>query len=207
MLRYNRRLKPWVIKFILFILIAVALFLLIDAAVRPIIRSIALTQAQSLAQQMIGDSTPTDLLESGSFVTIEKDNSGNIVSVTTDAMRMNSVKSAVSSGITQRLNNLTGKDLAIPLGTLTRLSLLNGRGPKIRAVVGITGNSQTAFVSEFSAAGVNQTCHRVLMKTTVNLTIVFATYTLETSYTSTILVAETILVGSVPEVYAGITQK
>lgn len=193
------------------VLISLTLFLLIDARLRPMIRSTATVQAQSYAAVAAGTDIPTILTNTdtgyNSLVSIKRNADGNIVSIETDAMQINLLKSKINSAVAKNLSGLSAKELGIPIGSLTGLALLNGRGPKISTVISITGSAQTSFYDTFDDAGINQTRHQLFLKTTATMLIVFPGETVTAAYTYTTLVAETIIVGKVPEMYAGITQK
>jgi len=212
-LRYYRprRYRKYIFVIICFIMVAVTLFLLLDARLRPIVRNTAVVQAQNYAATVAGSAVPDVLRSSGadysSLVEIVRDANGNIVSVQTDAMRINQIKSGINTAVASHLSNLDGKQLGVPIGSLTGLALLNGRGPRLNVIISLTGSAQTHFVNEFSSAGVNQTRHQIFLKTTVTLLIVFPTTTVTTAYTMNMLAAETIIVGKVPLAYGEITQK
>ena len=192
-------------------MVAVTLFLLLDARLRPIVRNTAVVQAQNYAATVAGSAVPDILRSAGadysSLVEIVRDGGGNIVSVQTDAMRINRIKSGINTAVASSLSNLDEKKLGVPIGSLTGLALLNGRGPRLNVIISLTGSAQTHFVNEFSSAGVNQTRHQIFLKTTVTLLIVFPTATVTTAYTMNMLVAETIIVGKVPLAYGEMTQK
>ncbi|MBQ3498964.1 MAG: sporulation protein YunB [Clostridia bacterium] len=206
-----RRYRKYIFVIICFIMVAVTLFLLLDARLRPIVRNTAVVQAQNYAATVAGSAVPDVLRSSGadysSLVEIVRDKNGNIVSVQTDAMRINQIKSGINTAVASHLSNLDGKQLGVPIGSLTGLALLNGRGPRLNVIISLTGSAQTHFVNEFSSAGVNQTRHQIFLKTTVTLLIVFPTTTVTTAYTMNMLAAETIIVGKVPLAYGEITQK
>ncbi len=212
-LRYYRpkRFRKYAFAAVCFIMAGLTVFLLLDARLRPIVRNTAVVQAQNYAASVAGAAASKTLHSLGtdysSLVKIERDSFGNILSLQTDAMRINSIKSGINSAVAGALSGLDGKELGVPLGTLTGLALLNGRGPKLNVIISLTGSAQTHFVNEFSDAGINQTRHQIFLKTTVTLLIVFPTATVTTAYTSTMLVAETVIVGKVPLAYGGITQK
>ena len=212
-LRYYRRRVCGKIVFVLVCvsLLSVTVFLLVDARVRPFVRNTAVVQAQNYAATVAGSAVPQILRNEGadysSLIEITRDSSGNIISLQTDAMRINRIKSAVNSSVAASLSGLDGKKLGVPIGSLTGLALLNGRGPKLNAIISLTGSAQTHFVNEFSDAGINQTRHQIFLKTTVTLLIVFPRETVSTAYTMNMLVAETVIVGKVPLAFGGITQK
>lgn len=203
--------KKYVFIAVCLLLISLTLFLLIDARLRPMIRSTATVQAQSYAAVAAGTDIPSILTNTdtgyNSLVSIKRNADGNIVSIETDAMQINLLKSKINSAVAKNLSGLSAKELGIPIGSLTGLALLNGRGPKISTVISITGSAQTSFFDTFDDAGINQTRHQLFLKTTATMLIVFPGETVTAAYTYTTLVAETIIVGKVPEMYAGITQK
>lgn len=205
------RLKKYIFVAVCVLMLSLTVFLLLDARIRPMIRSTAAVQAQSYAALAAGKDIPSILEQTGSdygsLVDLQRDADGNIVSIQTNAMLMNLLKSKINSAVASSLAELSSKELGIPIGSLTGLALLNGRGPKINAIISITGSAQTSFENSFDDAGINQTRHQLFLKTTVTMLIVFPTETITTAYTYTMLAAETIIVGQTPEFYAGITQK
>ncbi len=205
------RFRKYVFTAVCVLMLLLILFLLLDARIRPMIRSTAAVQAQSYAALAAGKGIPSVLEQTNSnynsLVDIQRDADGNIVSIQTNAMQMNVLKSKINSAVASNLAGLSAKELGIPIGSLTGLALLNGRGPKLNAVISITGSAQTSFVNSFDDAGINQTRHQLFLKTTVTMLIVFPTETITTAYTYTFLAAETIIVGRTPEFFAGITQK
>lgn len=207
----HKKMKTVLFRAVCLSLVMLIAFLLLDARVRPMIRNTAIVQAQSYAALAAGQNIPDILRQTGisyeSMVDIQRDANGNIVSIQTNAMQLNALKSQINSSIAASLSGLSGKELGIPIGSLTGLALLNGRGPKISAIISITGSAQTNFINSFDEAGINQTRHQIFLKTTVNLLVVFPTKTLSTAYTYTTLAAETIIIGKVPAFFAGITQK
>ena len=206
-----RRYRKYIFIIISGFMAGVTVFLLLDARLRPFVRNTATVQAQNYAATVAGAAVPGVLQKTGadysSLVEIVRDASGNIVSIQTDAMRINQIKSGINTAVASALSNLDGKELGVPLGSLTGLALLNGRGPRLNVIISLTGSAQTQFINEFSSAGVNQTRHQIFLKTTVTLLIVFPTATVTTAYTMNMLVAETIIVGKVPLAYGEITQK
>lgn len=213
MRRYRKRsrLKSWIFRIACALMAALTIFLLLDARIRPMIKNMAVIQAQSYAAVSAGAAIPQILRQTGSdyasLVDIQRDADGNIVSIQTNAMQLNLIKSQINSAVASSLSGLSGKELGIPIGSLTGLALLNGRGPKLNVIVSITGSAQTSLISTFDSAGVNQTRHRIFLKTVVTMLIVFPNSTKTAAYTYEMLAAETVIVGTVPDFYAGITQK
>lgn len=92
-----------------------------------------------------------------SLVTIERDESGSVCSIESNAMNINRLKNNIAARLERELDRMSGIDIMIPVGTLTGLQLLHGRGFDVGMTVSPVGYAQTAIVSEFTEAGLNQT--------------------------------------------------
>jgi hypothetical protein len=62
-------------------------------------------------------------------------------------------------------------------------------------------NSDASFSSYFSEAGINQILHQLTMNVTVDVSILVLGNTRSLSVSSQVVVAETIIVGQVPDTY------
>jgi len=62
-------------------------------------------------------------------------------------------------------------------------------------------NSDAQFVSHFSEAGINQTLQQLTMEVSVDVTILVLSETTTFRVTSQVVVAETIIVGAVPDTF------
>jgi len=74
-------------------------------------------------------------------------------------------------------------------------------GPEIKLRVSPIGSVSSSFSSEFETAGINQTIHRIYLNINANVGVVLPLYTKKFNTTQHVLIAESIIVGSVPEVY------
>ena len=63
------------------------------------------------------------------------------------------------------------------------------------------GSAEANFRNEFTSAGINQTKHRILLDVDVYVSILLPGFYTSTKVSSEVAVAETVIVGSVPETY------
>ena len=110
--------------------------------------------------------------------------------------RLGTFASAVGIG-TNILLSLT----KVIIGTLTGSPLLAGRGPKLTVKMETMGTAAAAFRDKFTAAGINQTKHQILLDVDVYVTILLPGITTYTKVSNEVSVAETVIVGSVPQTY------
>ena len=113
----------------------------------------------------------------------------------------NRLQSAVLADVLQKLSEVSTRELSIPLGSLTGTPLLAGRGPLIRIKMQSVGSSSAHFENAFLSAGINQTRHEILLVVDVYASILLPGFSTVTKVTNRYAVAETVIVGSVPDTY------
>jgi len=191
----------------LFAVFAAVLTLALSAAahLRPILTSLATARAANTVTRIVhaavnetvyGDGVGYDRL-----ISLEKDNEGHIVAVKSDMAEFNRLQSAVVDSVLERLSEVSTRELSIPVGSLTGSPLLAGRGPAIRVRMQSVGTPSAYFENAFTAAGINQTKHQIMLAVDVSVSILLPGFSTGTRVSNRFSVAETVIVGSVPENY------
>lgn len=111
---------------------------------------------------------------------------------------VNRVQTELALLINERLGEMGRYTAKVPLGTVTGLYLLAGRGPSIRFRVCPVGEAEVHLRSEFVSAGVNQTCHRVCAEITADITSGSPLYSFDIEKKFDYVLSETIIKGEVP---------
>jgi sporulation protein YunB len=133
-----------------------------------------------------------------SFVAVEKDVNGNVTAITTDTARVNSLSSQLLTEVVGQLGQ--GKiDIKVPVGTLSGLRLFQGRGPDVPVKIHLLTASHANFRNELMSAGINQTRHQIILDVTININVLIPWKSLDEQVVSEVLVAETVIVGKVPD--------
>ncbi len=154
--------------------------------------------ARGYVLECISEAVDTEMEEDkGPFVNVEKGSEGQVSLVSADQERLNSLR----AGVLERLSHsLKGRaTVYVPVGSLTGVGLFNGRGFPVPVKLQLEGSAIVEFSTEFTGAGMNQTCHRLVM--TVRARAYSPSKRFETSVeteTATVL-AETMVVGEVPK--------
>ena len=91
--------------------------------------------------------------------------------------------------------------LGIPLGSLVLPEVFSGRGPGIPVEILSIRNSDASFSSRFTEAGINQTLQQLIMEVSVDVTVLVLGKTDSFTVTSQVVVAETVIVGQVPNTF------
>ena len=135
------------------------------------------------------------------LIHLEKDETGRVAALESNMAAFNRLRSQIADEILRRLSEVSTSELSIPVGTLTGSTLLAGRGPCIRVRMQAVGSTDASLRNAFSAAGINQTRHQILLSVDVYTSILLPGFTASTKVSNEIAVAETVIVGSVPETY------
>lgn len=191
------------------LLLAILLIRWSNAALRP--QLVALTEAQirdhliqaadrSLARAMENDLSYQDM------VTLQTGSDGSPTTLATDALRLNQLRAAVLEGIIKQVEDLDNDPLSVPLGTLTGIDLLSALGPRLPVKVVSVASVDGVFRNDFLSAGINQTLHRVMLDVTMAAKLLLPGGVVEVTVSVPICVAETIIVGQVPQTYVGLNK-
>jgi len=172
---------------------------------QPVITNMAVASAKNLVTSAVNEAI-AEKMEDGSLnystlVTLEKDSAGAITALTTDMAMVNSLQVAILQAVIDRVAELNAVGISIPVGNVIGGSLLSGRGPGIPLKLITLTTSKASFFNEFSSAGINQTKHQILLAITVDLTVEAPGGSTTTQVATEVLVAETVIVGDVPNSY------
>ena len=134
------------------------------------------------------------------FVSFEKDDRGVITAIVTDTTRVNILSSELLGAVISAAN-AGDLSLHVPLGDLLGFSLLLGKGPRIPMRITLLTSSRVEVENILTDAGINQTRHRILLRIDVFMSILLPGFTTSARVSNEISVAETVIVGGVPENY------
>lgn len=139
------------------------------------------------------------------FVTLQKDDSGNITAISANMARINTLSSEILQEVIAATNNGM-EDIEIPLGNLLGSNLLMGRGPDIPVKIIMLTSSYADFRNEIESAGINQVKHQIILEVRVQIDVMLPWEVQSTEVLSEVLIAETVLVGNVPDTYLNLNQ-
>lgn len=181
-----------------------ALFLTAGIYLRQLSCDIAMSDAQDIVIMAVNDAINSIMTENDfpadHFVKLEKDSEGNVTAVTTNMTHINALASAILSEVAESADG--GKlDIRIPLGNLLGSSLLLGRGPDIPVEIIMLTSSFVEHGNEFVSTGINQSKHRLILQVKVDIDILIPWATLSSRVETDVIIAETVIVGRVPQTY------
>lgn len=178
---------------------------LLRTKVNPLTEELAKATVSDLASNIINEAVNLQITEGDiqydDLVTLERDNSGNITALTTNMQEMNRLKTQLLKILDDDFYDLSDDTISVPMGNLTGIQLLSGRGPKIPVKIVAVSSSDANFSGDFADAGINQTIHRIMLNVALDLVILLPSGTVTDHVSTDVCVAETVLLGPVPDSY------
>ena len=191
------------------VLLAVFLFLIgllahFQRNVTRVLISISEATMRSCTTVAVNDAvyyTLSDEMRYEDLVTITRNEEGEIIAVSANALKINKIARDTASISQSNLKNLSLNGIPIPLGALTGIEAFAGLGPSIQFRIIPVSSVSCAFSSIFESVGINQTKHSIYLNVIADISIVMPSKTENFAVTTDILVGESVVIGKVPDTY------
>ena len=210
-MRYHKQKKKISVSyFIIFtVFILILIFIVIDAQIRPLVKKVSTYQGKTIASNIIAKGV-YDTLNSGEFgyetlVKVNKNKDGYVSSIESNMLAINKLQALISSNVNTQFKNISKETITLTTGTLSGINFRHGRGTNISFKLEPVGYVDTKLVSKFISAGVNQTLHQIILEVSANVSAVIPGFNSNIEVKTSYIIAETIVVGNIPDSYTYIT--
>lgn len=193
-------------RLLLLALIVVLLFLLADRNVKPLVFSLAEARSAAMASQVLSGAMAEAIGEGVGYeelMNVRMDEKGQVALLSANTLKMNMLADRAGDAALRRLQSMSSEEVSIPLGAALGVTLFAGAGPQIPISIVPVGSISSDFATEFEACGINQTRHKVYLQLTASIRIVIPNGAKTTQVSANMLVAESIIVGAVPDGFVG----
>ena len=182
--------------------------LAVERNLTQVVLSLAQAQARAMAVRILNESA-AELLASGevlydSLMHVTTDSSGQVRLIQANTPEMNRLAARVSLLAQEKLQGTKDQAVRVPLGSAAGLTLFAGAGPKIEVRILPVGSVHAEFHTDFQTAGINQTRHRISLLLTAQVQLVIPTGAQTVTATTQVAMAESIIVGEVPETFTDV---
>ena len=195
-----------ILKILLIIAVILAVFLLMirrkyDSVMVELTRTQVTNTTSDLINDAIAEQMASGKISYDRIVYFEKDVSGRITALKTNIGEVNKLKTDTLNIINDEILSNEHSQMGIPLGSLFLPELFSGKGPQIPVKILSIRNSDANFESKFTHAGINQTMHQLHMSVIVDVSVLVLGKTVSFTVASDVVIAETIIVGAVPDTF------
>ncbi len=196
-----------IIALSLTIFLIVSFLLYVFCVVNPVVTEATRATILSLSTSAVSDAVYDVLQEENityeDLVNITYDANENIDLISINTVVVNKLARKTYQVAQLYLDNMGKNGIDIALGTFTGLPFLVGLGPKVNIKLVSVGAMSASFSSNFLSAGINQTNHSLYINLEASVSLILPTYTSTIDSVTEVLVAESVIVGDVPDVYFG----
>ncbi|WP_294512276.1 sporulation protein YunB [uncultured Intestinimonas sp.] len=187
------------------VLLALGFIFSLELRLRPVVETMAKAKVSNAVTQLLDGAVTAEIqsraITYSDLITVEKDDTGHITALTSNMAALNDLRTSILSDAVAAVDQIDDQNLSIPVGNLTGINFFSGRGFELPVDVMAVGSAHAVFQSRFSDAGINQTRHQILLEVTVSVDILLPGGDLPTEISAQVPVAETVIVGSVPDTY------
>ncbi len=202
----NRKIRN---SIFLIVIISVITVFAILRAINPIIDALCIDKAKNLAT-VISNKQATQIMNEykyEDFVNVVRDSNGDITLIQTNTKNINEVISDIPNKIVEEMEKQSESYISIHLGSVLGNTVFSALGPEIHIKIENVGNVVTKLESEFISEGINQTMHRIYLNIECEATILTPYNTITQKIENQVLIAESVIIGNIPNAYYNIERK
>lgn len=193
------------IKWLLCIAVVfVVLFIYFQRNVTRVLISVSEATMRACTTIAVNDAvyyTLSDDMRYDDLVTISRNEKGDIVGISANALKINKIARDTASISQSNLKNLSLNGIPVPLGALTGIEAFAGLGPSIYFRIIPVSSVSCGFSSSFESVGINQTKHSIYLNVIADISIVMPSRTENFAIATDILVGESVIVGAIPDTF------
>lgn len=189
------------------LLLLIGCVLHLERNLTQVILSLANARARTLAVQALNEAVEETIRDGVSYdelMIVQTGADGAVRLIQANTAAMNRLASQASLKAQKRLESLENQSISVPLGSALGLTLFAGAGPRFRVQVLPVGAVGARFETEFQSAGINQTRHKVLLNLEADVQLVIPTGAASVAVSTQVAVAESIIVGQVPDSFVDV---
>ncbi|NCA68325.1 MAG: sporulation protein YunB [Clostridia bacterium] len=165
-------------------------------------QSVSVVKSRAVdAANFAANSTITDSLKYNDYVEVVKDKEDNIILIQAKTMQVNRLARQLALNCKESIDNIGEHNVEIPIGAFSGFILFANYGRKIDIPLTIYSTASAEYLSSFNAVGINQTRHSIYIIVNINMDIVLPLYSYPINFNTYVLVAESVIVGKIPDVY------
>ena len=207
--RKKRFLRSVLFLIVLLIVLLSLSVALLSVNMRPAMAALAIARIRSVAARAMNDAILESMGDETNYARLIQvhESSERVYMLQANTHKMNILAADCAEAAQERIAQMGDQGISIPIGTITGISFLAGKGPSLKVTFSPAGSVQSEFNSEFVSSGINQTLYRVNLLLTASVRLVMPGVSETIFVRAEAAIAESIIVGDVPEVYTNVASE
>ena len=139
--------------------------------------------------------------EQGEYINIIRDSEGRIISLDADPAKINKLENDLKGRINDSLSRVEDNEMHVPVGTLTGITALSGRGADVGIRLHQIGAVDVELQNTFVSTGLNQTRYSLILSVNAELSAILPGHSTDITVKDEYIISETVIVGDLPDTY------
>ncbi|HSH35997.1 sporulation protein YunB [Schnuerera sp.] len=201
----RKRLVLWLIALLL---VGLYIYKYIDKNIVPTVVAISQIRARAITSEAINATIKNKIkrdINYNDLIFVKYDNEGKVTLMQANTILMNNIAAEVALEVQEQLKMISESVIKVPLRNAFDTQLINL--PSVRIKIIPQGAVSVDFATEFESTGINQTRHRIYIIVVTDIKMIVPLESENMRITTNIPIAETIIVGDVPEQYVNIPKE
>lgn len=195
---------------LLIALLLAAAAILMEQNLSQTVLDMAYARAYSMAVETMNHAVEKTVAQGVAYeelIETHTDAQGRVTMLRANTVRMNEIAAKTALMAEKELNSYENQFVEIPLGAALGIRVLSGFGPRLHVQILPVGAVRTDFGTEFQSAGINQTRHRIFLTLRSTVSLIVPTGSQLVEVKSTVPIAESIIVGEVPDSFVDVSDQ
>ena len=151
------------------------------------------------ANQAIIEEMEKTSLSYGDLITVSRDEKGDVSLLSYNSLEVNRLRSQITSSVIEKVSKISETDIYIPIANITNFDYIQNKGPRLCFTITPSAYVETDIESDFEHMGINQVNHRIYIVLRVTASALIPNYSTEVKFETKVCVAQTVIIGKVPE--------
>lgn len=192
----------WIIAIIFLFLY---LYRFVDKNIKPTVVAISEIKAKTVTTETINETIRVKIrrdINYNDLIFVNYDKEGRVTLMQANTILMNSIAAEVALEVQEQLKEMSKSKIKVPLSNAFDTQIIDL--PNIGIKIEPQGAVYVDFATEFESSGINQTRHRIYIIVATDIKMIVPLVTENIRISTNIPIAETIIVGEVPEQYVNV---
>lgn len=187
----------------------VATFVFLSANMRPAMTALATARIKSVTAKAMNNAILESMDDEAKYANLVEsfENGERVYMLNANTRNLNILAADCADKALEFISSMGEQGISVPLGTITGIAFFSGKGPSVKVYFTPVGSVQSTFNSKFISSGINQTLYRVNLELTASVKLVMPSVSKTIEVNAQAAIAESIIVGDVPEVYTNVADE
>lgn len=191
------------------VIFIITLIVVVNNSLKPVIMEMAKLYGSRAVSEAVNTTVESTLSKDrfsySDIVSLSYSEDGFVSAVEYDSAMINRLKISLDATLLDELEKLRSAKVKIPIGSLFGDLNLSGRGPAVKVRISQASVPEIEVISSFESVGINTVKNEIIVRITVNSELYLPPKKESFSYTQDFVIAQTIIVGSIPSGYVDIS--